>query len=131
MALLEIITEVTPNGRLFETELEKEVGQITEKVIRDVARFTPIEMRDALLNSPPTGRKYQLVSGEGFKRFHVASSKGNPPRNRSGDLSRSFKGRQTGASSGEISMIWYGKFHDERGRSFIEKSFDNAIEKAI
>jgi len=46
-------------------------------------------------------------------------------------LSKSFRGRQTGKLTGEISMIWYGAYHDENGRPFIEKAFTESIEKAI
>lgn len=128
---LDLRINVTPSEQVFEKELEKETGEIVERIIRDVTRYAPVEMRKALADSPPTGRKYRLAGGKEFQRFHVASSKGNPPRNRSGALSNSFEGKQTGRASGQLSMIWYGAFHDERGRPFIEKAFDTAIEKAI
>jgi hypothetical protein len=120
--------------RELTVSLEKEFAGEAEKVIRDISRLAPVELRAQTAGSPPTGRQYRRgrqTGAEGFTFSHTASSLGNPPRDDSGALSKSFDAKPTGKLSGEISMLWYGAFHDENNRPFIEKAFDEAIEKAI
>ena len=127
----ELNIDLDPEGRELTEQLEAEFSDETEKVIRDVVRFAPVELRRAMQNSPACGRKYRRASGEGFQRFHVASSQGNALRNDSGAASRSFKGRMTGKLEGEISTNWYVVHWEDLGRTTIEQAFTDSIERAI
>ena len=123
--------ELNPNPKAFTVEIEREFEGEVERIIRDTVHQMPVQMRELMSASPPTGKRYRQSAGEGFQRFHAASSKGNPPRHQSFAASKSFKARMIDKRTGEVTMNWYIAYHDENGRPIIERAFTESFERAL
>lgn len=106
--------------------IERDVEDIALRIMTDVSETMPLMLQEQTANSPATGRTY-FRGGVS----HTASPKGSPPRDDTGDLSKSFKGEVVSSDEGRIRMLWYGLFHDERGRPFIDIAFDNTLNRVL
>jgi len=106
-----------PNLASFERELKTDIEREGAAVLREIVELAPAEMRDLMGNNPPSAR-------------------GNPPANRSGDLSRSFTGTMTSAATGQIAMIYYAGYLDpflggHLDRPLVEEGVDRAVVKVM
>lgn len=128
--------------RFFSTKLEPEPPEITREITADfselasevffkILKSSGFEMKQLINQSPATGNRYPLSKIEGGTKQAVASSPGNPPRNQTFALNRSIRSKRTGKLEGEIEMLWYGLYHDERGRPFIDKAITESIEREL
>lgn len=134
--MFELEINLTPAIENLEKDLRRDVEDLSESVVKRTVRQMPVEMRRSMADSPPAGRQYAERSGAGFQRFHTASAKGNPPRNRTFALSNSFEGKMTGKAIGEVAMLDYARYLDPflgggLNRPFIEQAAADALEKAV
>lgn len=129
---LEVIADTKQAEVLLRKVFEQKVEGIESKVTRQLTLEVPNEMRVLMNNSPATGRQYKQSSIAGGTRVRVASSPGNPPRNQTFALNKSFKGNQRSATTGEIRMKAYGLILDRyMSRPFIEPAFEAGLEKSL
>ena len=114
---IEFSIDFDPNLVSFERELKTDIEREATAIVREIVELAPQEMRDLMSDSPPSAR-------------------GNPPANRSGDLSRSFQGTMTSAASGQIAMIYYAGYLDpflggHLDRPLVEEGVDRAVVKVM
>lgn len=102
-----------------ESAIEDEVMAAASEAFKDFANGIPDAMRLEMALSPPTGRR------RGNK---VSASRGNPPRNQSGALDKSFDVRMTGDFQAELKMLGYGEDLDLNGFPFIEQAIEMEME---
>lgn len=127
-----IIAEVKQASRQLEKAFEQKVENIESQITRQMTLEVPNEMRILMNNSPATGNQYKESSINGGTRSRVASSPGNPPRNQTFSLNKSFKGNQRSETTGEIRMKAYGLILDRyMDRPFIESAFETGLEKSL
>lgn len=123
----------------FEIEIDPTVGGIRSDLVRTLDRVTENILRqirtDVAENAPDEMRALMREGGQ--------SAKGEPPRKRSGTLSRSLKGQVMQPDKVEFEMVGYAgyldpTFKDENfkgagwaDRPFIELGTERALVKSL
>lgn len=114
---MNIRIEIDIDKAQIDSALKRDISETFGKVFGEVLEDIPFEARFLMSMSPPNTAK-----------AWNPSFVGNPPRNQTFALNRSYKTRQISQGLGEWEMLFYGQILDEnKSRPFIENTVELAI----
>lgn len=126
--------EITPGD--IKRELQAATDEAADRFFRELKRELAPAAREVIDSSTPSGNLYARKSGEGFKRFHRASAKGEVPAKDSFALYNSFRAQITGEREITFSMAEHARWLDSLfggylNRPFLEEAIDLGVTRAL
>lgn len=101
-------SEITFNAPIFDTTKLRDAGS---RAVMIAARELRDRTKQNFLDGPQTGRLYARRGGEGFRRFHRASARGERPAVDTGRLLNSVEANRLGDTTAEVvASVPYASF---------------------